>query len=303
MGLPETIDENGAVRALFEYAAANVPDIDSAVCGAFRSEVGRLASQLPEIKLNATELETVREIMRTFGRYHKSAEYEIKERLSGWRSLTFKLLTNLMARAGVDPASAEAAPLAHGLSSILSSEEIQGFHIQLNNFLRLHGGDKNLSTSELPAKGVDRSTTNLNAAGLQGGGAAVAQLKNIKERGGAGFVALFHLLYLRTIEERYGVEVVQDCIMAMSAFLSRNLRNDDTVYYWSQSTLLAILQSPASEPTMVSVLQRIVDSNREVTVRSGDRNVMLRIPLRFKMFPFGKFGAAEELFDLPVAQD
>lgn len=302
MDMPETIEENGAVRALFEFAAKSVPDIDHVAFGALCSDVNRLALQLPETKLNATELDTVREIMRTFGRYHKSAEYEVSERLAGWRSLTVRLLTNLVTKSGMDPSSAEAAPLAHALSSILSSEEIQAFHIQLDDFLRLHGGADTMSSTALPAPAVGPSTTDLDAAGRRGA-AAVAKFKNIVEQGGEGFVALFHLRYLKTIEGRYGAQVVQDCVMAISAFLSRNLRNDDTVYAWGPFALLAILQSPATEQTMSAALQRIVDGNREVTVRCGDRNVMLRVPLSFRMFPFKKFGAAEELLDLPVHQN
>jgi GGDEF domain-containing protein len=118
------------------------------------------------------------------------------------------------------------------------------------------------------------------------------------EKGGRGFVVLFQLGMLDVIGERFGVEAVQDSLMAVSAFLTSSLRNDDAIYHWSDSSLLAILQSPSSEQILTAAMRRIVDNNRDISIQIGGRSVMLRIPLDFEMIPIGMLNSAEDLYKL-----
>jgi GGDEF domain-containing protein len=118
------------------------------------------------------------------------------------------------------------------------------------------------------------------------------------DQGGRGFVVLFQLGLLDVIGDRFGVEVIQDSLMAVSAYLNASLRNDDAVYHWSDSSLLAVLQTPSSEQILTAAMRRIVDNNRDITIHIGGRSVMLRIPLEFEMIPIGMLNSAEDLYKL-----
>jgi GGDEF domain-containing protein len=138
-------------------------------------------------------------------------------------------------------------------------------------------------------KVADRSMDNDNAAGLRGGGSAVEHLKGIMERRGAGFIALFRLGCLEIISQRFGLEAVQDCLMAVAAFLTHNLHGNDAVFHWSDSSLLVILEA----------------QNRDITVNIEKRTVMLRIPLEFDLTSIACLHSAEDLYKLtfkPAAQ-
>jgi hypothetical protein len=94
------------------------------------------------------------------------------------------------------------------------------------------------------------------------------------------------------------MEAVQDSLMAVSAFLTHSLRSDDAIYHWSGSSLLAVLQTPASLPILTAAMRRIVDNNRDITIQIGGRSVMLRIPLEFEITPISQLRNAEDLHKL-----
>jgi GGDEF domain-containing protein len=91
------------------------------------------------------------------------------------------------------------------------------------------------------------------------------------------------------------MEAVQDSLMAVSAFLTSSLRNDDAIYHWSDSSLLAVLQSPTTEQILTAAMRRIVDNNRDITIQIGGRSVMLRIPLEFEITPIDSLRTADDL--------
>jgi hypothetical protein len=149
-----------------------------------------------------------------------------------------------------------------------------------------------------PLAKTDRSTANLNASGLRGGGSAVEHLERIMDQGGQGYVVLFRLSCLEMIFERFGPEAVEDCLMAISAYLTHSLHSDDTIYHWSDSSLLAILQRRVNEQILRAELNRIAAHNRDITITVNDRTIMLRVPLDFDIYPINGFGGAEDLYKL-----
>ena len=282
---------------LIEKAVLNVPDVDTKAYKAFCANVGRLAPQLPDLPLNAGDLAVMREIHREFGHYHKCAEIATRNLISGWRTLVSKLLFELLSMVGVDSTSADAAPLVQGVGTLLTGEEIQGYFILLSDFLRLKSIEGQ-APGNTQLKAANLSASNHNVTGLRDGSAAIDHLRDILDVGGQGFIVVFHLGCLDSIKERHGVEAMQDCMMAVSAFLTRNLRSDDTIYYWNENSLLAILQSPATEHIITEAIQAIVDKNRDITTRIGAKVVMLRVPLIFELTPISRLHTAEDLYNL-----
>lgn len=280
-----------------EGAALNMPEIDTASYKAFRASVAEMALKIPDSLPEPDKIAVIQNIIREFENYRNGSEKVLRDQLSGWRTLAGKLLSELLGRMGVDPASADAAPLARRVSSLMTAEEIHGFIILLTEFLRVGAVDPRTGMP-LQLKTADRSIANDNAAGLRGGGAAVEHVSKIMGRGAQGFVVLFQLGFLDVIGERFGVEAVQDSIMAVSAFLTSSLRNNDAIYHWSDSSLLAVLESPATQVILAAAMRRIVDNNRDITVQINDRSVMLRIPLEFEIIPIGSLRSAEDLYKL-----
>jgi GGDEF domain-containing protein len=279
---------------LAEAMALNALQVDSASHQEFRERISQLAQQMPDRLPDADKLAIIQSIIQECEQYRSASEYEVRERVAGWRTVASKLLTDLLQRMGIDPSTGPAAALVERIPSLLKGAEIHGFLVELTDFFRLTGIDaKSSRASQL--READRSTANDNAAGLPGGGAAVEHVRKIMEQRISGFVVLFHLNCLDMIGERFGMEAVQDSLMAVSAFLTHSLRSDDAVYHWSDSSLLAVLQTPVSVPILTAAMRRIVDNNRDITIHMGGRTVMLRIPLEFEITPISKLSTAEEL--------
>jgi GGDEF domain-containing protein len=276
---------------LAEGTAVRALEVDSAACQEFKETIRALARQMPERNLDSDNLPVVKAILQEFESYRKLTEALLRERQIGWRNLTGRLFRELLGVLGIHPSVDSAAAVSRKIPGLTTVEEMQAFQVLLDEFLRPGGP---LATASRFNK-ANRSLANDNAAGLRGGGAAVADLKKIMDRNGTGFVVLFRLGCLDVIGERFGLEAVQDSLMAVSAFLTQSLRGDDAVYHWSDSSLLVILESPASEPILAAAMQRIANNNRDITIKMGERTVMLRIPLSFEMTPIARFRSPEEL--------
>lgn len=281
---------------LVEGAAINVPEIDEPSYKMFRETVSSLARQMPDRLSDTDMLPMIKSIVREFELYRHGADGALRERQIAWRTLTNRLLRELMAAFGIDPGSASAAPLMQKVSGLTTSESIQAFRVHLDEFL--HPDGKDLVPRGARLKPADRSKANDNASGLRGGGAAEEHLQEILSRNGTGYVVLFRLSCLDVIGDRFGMDAMHDSMMAIAAFLTQSLRGNDAVYHWSESSLLAILECEATEQMLTSAMLRIVNSNRDITIQIENRNVMLRVPLTFEMTPFSRFTSGEDLLKL-----
>ncbi len=290
-------DAERCLTLLAEGASLNMPEIDEESYKEFRANVRAMALQIPDRLPEDDKLAMIRDIVHEFENYRKGAEEALRNRLNGWRSLAATLLEELLASLGIDAASPGAKLLGQMVRNLTVAEDIQAYRVQLDEFLHHHESGGSAANAS-PLKVADRTTANDNASGLRGGGVAVEHLRTIMERGATGYVALFHLSCLEVIHERFGADAVQDCLMAVSAFLTHSLRGDDAIYHWSDCTLLAILQDRASELILAAELQRIASHNRDITINIGERTIMLRIPLTFDLTPISGFNSAEDLFKL-----
>jgi GGDEF domain-containing protein len=298
---PEAPTSDRCLTLLVEGAALNMPSIDAESYKKFRANINSMAMQVPDRLPDADKLAMIQNLIHEFEYYRAGSENALRERLSGWRGLVEKLLRELLVSMGIVGDSPNAALLVRKIASITTAEEIRAYRVLLDAFL--HPSGANSSAAEASQfKAADRTTANDNAAGLRGGGIAVEYLKNIMERGGRGFVVLFSLGCLEMIGERFGLEAVQDSLMAVSAFLTHSLRSDDAIFHWSDSTLLAILQSQATEQILTAAVRRMVDNNRDITIKVGGHNVMLRVPLDFNITPIDRLHSADDLYKLSTAR-
>jgi GGDEF domain-containing protein len=286
---------------LVEGAALNMPEIDSASYKVFRSNVNRLSLQVPDRLPDEDKLALIRTILHEFETYRQGADGALKERTAGWRGLVIMLFRDLLASLGIGTDSPEAAALGREIPGLSSAEELREWRCKVEDFL--HPPDAEGKAQGLASlKTADRSTANDNAAGLRGGGSAVEHVRKIMERGGSGFVALVRLSCLQVINQRFGTEAVEDCLMAVSAFLTSSLHSEDAIYHWNDSSLLAVLQGRPSEPILAAELQRIASQNRDSSIQVADRTIMLRIPLAFELTPINRLRSADDLYRITTQQ-
>lgn len=285
------------LTTLIDGAALCMPEVDPTYYPKFRADVNTLSVRIADQYSPEEKLHRVRAVLLEFEAYHQRAEQNLRDRQTGWRAIAALLLRELLAQLGVNNDDESSAALRERLNTIVTGEEVQAFYKTLTNYLHPTGSE-NGPDDVSPLRVADRSMANHNAAGLRGGGVAVEHLRSILDRGHRGFVVLFQLSCMDVISERFGLEAVEDCLMAVSAFLTSHLHREDIIYHWSDSSLMAIMEGRANEQILNSELQRIASRNREITIQVGGRAVMLRVPLDFEIIPTTRFRAPEDLYKL-----
>jgi GGDEF domain-containing protein len=181
-----------------------------------------------------------------------------------------------------------------------SEEEIKLLNAKLLTLFRASEEAEAQRRAREKTDAPDRSEANDNAAGLRGGGAAIEHVRKMMMSARPGYVALFRLCCLDVVGERFGVEGIQDCLMAVSAFLIQNLRREDVVYHWSESSLLAVCDRAVREDILAAELNRLLAHNRDLHITIGDRTIMLRIPIELQLFPISRFNSPDDLQSLPI---
>jgi GGDEF domain-containing protein len=284
-----------SLTLLAEGAAMNVLELDAGMYAEFRASVSKLALQAPDQLPDEEKLDLVRALVREFESYRNGSDAVLRERIFRWRAIARKMLRELAQGICSDGRLASAARLVEQLGSLTTAAELKNFERDLESFLHPVNIHSPAGGGGLPLIAADLSTANDNAAGLPGGGSAIQDLKAIQEHGGSGFVVVFQLGCLDMIVRRFGDAAAQDCLMATAAYLIGCLDSQDKIYHWTDSALLAILQGRSSARVVTGELQRIAAQNRNLTIRIGERNVMVRIPLDFQIAPIDRLDDAEVL--------
>ncbi|MDR3793758.1 MAG: diguanylate cyclase [Terracidiphilus sp.] len=283
------------LTALVDAAARGSVEVDSAAYLAFRANVDDLARRIPDRLPDEEKFALIRAIGQEFESYRNNAEEALRQRMASWRNASTLLFGELIRQLGIDPASPKTAPLLQQLKQAATTDEIHDWHSSLEAFLHPLSGTSPAEEMAARLRTADCSTANDNAAGLRGGGAAVKHLRQIMDRHEDGFIVLFRLSCLEIVIQRFGPEAVEDCLMAVSAYLTAGLENTDTIYHWSDSALLAILQGRSNELILTAELERILAQNRESAIRIAGRSVMLRIPISFQITPVNRLHSPDDL--------
>ena len=282
---------------LVQGAAQNMPEVDSPAFGDFRAAVDSMALSPPAYQDEQDSIQYVKTILQQFEKYRGTTETALRDRASGWKNLTSRLLRELLGSMGIDSSSEVVAPLASAVSALNTAEDIRKYQERLDAFLRpKRTGESQAAVSKL--RTADRSTTNLNAAGLRGGGAAIEDLQRSLENASGSFLVFFHLTCLDMIHSRFGLDVVHDCLMKVSAHLIDNMQSTDAVYHWSDSLLIAILRSRPNEAILRAELERMIARNRDFSVDVGGHIVMLRVPIRLEIVAIGDLSEHTDLHKL-----
>jgi GGDEF domain-containing protein len=291
--------ERRALGLLLEGAAINLPQIDPDLHRRFRSGILRSSISLIEPQSEHDLLNNVAAIVHELEVYRTDSEATLDARLKEWRLLTGLVINLLAVRDKIDQRSESWAKIAVSLSTAVTGDEIESLRTTLQKLFQL-SGEEQAAKRAMAAEEQDRSTANDNAAGLRGGGAAIEQVAAMIAQSRPGYVGLFRLSCLDVVGERFGPEGIQDCLMAVSAFLIQNMRAEDSVYHWSESSLLAVCDRKIREDILAAELNRVLSRNREFTINIGDRAIMLRIPVTLDLFPITHFKSADDLQNLSM---
>lgn len=291
----EEAELSGRILTLFaDGVAMNMPEIDPQAYKNFRTEVARLALQVPDRATEQDKLLVARQMVQEFELYRNLSREQLRERLSAWRALTGLLLRACIEHMHMRMNSPGVLALFKEILVIEQAGEIKNCYAKVEKFLTPPSKGKS-DDDALGVSDPNLSTSNDNAAGLLGGGSAAEHLERILTVGGKGYVVQFELGCMDVIGQRFGAEAVQDCLIAVAAYITNSLHADDRIYHWSNSRLLAIVQGRANDQILTAELNRISGHNRDFTVNVCGRNVMLRIPLSFEVIPVSRFQSAEDL--------
>jgi hypothetical protein len=289
--------ERRALGLLLEGAAINLPQIDTGRHRRFRSGILRSSIAITQPQSEPDLLGTVATVVHEFESYRTDCEAEIESRHKEWRQLAAALMHLLAARDNVDQKSELWAKITSSLVSAGTADQIEAVRATLQKLFRLSGEEQAANQVE-EADEQDRSTANDNAAGLRGGGAAMEHVRSMIASTRPGYVGIFRLNCLDVVGERFGPEGIQDCLMTVSAILIQNMRSEDSVYHWSESSLLAVCDRKVREDILAAELNRVLARNRDFTINIGDRAIMLRIPIDLQLYPISHFANVEDLQNL-----
>jgi GGDEF domain-containing protein len=298
-GKPVADNTGTCMTALVEGVAEAMPRIDAKTYAEFRGTAARMALQIPDRMENADRQVVVNAILHEFENYRHGVEEALRDRQKNWRSLTAKLAHALLTALGIDASSPLALSLTDGIDQLTTGEQIRAYRGLLDSFLELRAPGAEAAVIS-PLNVADTSTANDNAAGLMGGGAAVEHLRKVMLQEATGFVVIFRLSCLEMVSRRFGPEAVEDCLMAVSAFLTVSLNSDDAIFHWSDSSLVAILLNRANDHLVTAELNRIAQKNSDINVNIGGRFIMLRIPFSFDLIPIERFKTVNDLYKLSL---
>ena len=282
-----------------EGTALGVPEVDVETYKEFRANVAKLALQLPDRLPEEEKLAQVRLVLREFENYRSRSEAELRSRTTEGRAVVSFLFRELLGSLGIDASAPNPTGLIQKLAGVTTAQNAQEFYDRLEAFLHPAGAESAPAEAS-QFRTADHSTENLNASGLRGGGSAIKHVKRLLESGDKAFIVLFRLSCLNMINQRFGPEAVEDCLMAVSAFLTQSLYSDDAIYHWSDSSLLAILLGRANDQILTAELERIAMQNRETTVSIGGRATVLRIPITFDLTPIERLKSADDLYKITL---
>ena len=285
----------GRMMTLFvEGATMNMPEIENTSYKQFRRDMARLALQVPDKESEQEKLIVVREMVKAFETYRNAGRDHQRERLGAWRTLTCFLLRSYLERMQIKLNTPSVLGILKRPLEIAEANEIKEYMAEVQEYLQPPSRGRTDNDAIILAT-PNLSESNDNAAGLNGGGSAVAHLEQILAEGGRGYIVQFELGCMDVIGQRFGLEAVQDCLIAAAAYVTHSLHGDDRVYHWSDSRLLAILQGRANEQILTAELNRLTGHNRDFMVQVGGRTIMLRIPLSFEIIPISGFKSVEDL--------
>lgn len=274
--------------------------VDEGLHRRLRSAILRDSNALAETLSKEELLARVAAIVRSFEGYRSETESILDLRLKAWHQLAFALLQRLAEALHIDLEAEQWKSFTADLSTAKEAEQLTDLRSRL--LLLLHRHDPTGHHVAEEEEEQDRSTLNDNAAGLRGGGAALDHIGRMLLSKRPGYIAIFRLSCLDVIGERFGSEGMQDCLMTVAAFLAENLRHEDTVYYWSESSLLAVCDRKVREEMISAEFNRILARNRDFTLQIGERNIMLRIPIAMQLYPIQQFESPDDVLHLNEAR-
>ncbi|HEY9127530.1 MAG TPA: hypothetical protein VIM62_10410 [Acidobacteriaceae bacterium] len=288
--------ERRGIGLLIEGLVTHQVQVNPDVHRRLRSAILRDSIALAEPVGKEDMLARIGSIIRSFEGYRSESESILDFRQKAWHQLVQTLLLRLAESERIDLETEEWRQFSAELGAAIEAEQLADLRSRL--LLLLHHHAPAGRRAEQEEEQQDRSTLNDNAAGLRGGGAALEHIGRMIASKSPGYIAIFRLSCLDVIGERFGPEGVQDCVMTIAHFLDENLRHEDTVYYWSESSLLAVCDRKVREEMISAELNRVLARNRDFSLQIGGRYIMLRIPIAMQLLPIQQFETPDELLHL-----
>ena len=149
----------------------------------------------------------------------------------------------------------------------------------------IEGLNRELEGTRKTAAGIVVSMVLDEVTGVPKRADAEATLARASREGSEVYAAVFVLDRLQAFNLRFGREVGDQVLTALTGMIRKQLKAGDLLYRWSGPTLVALLPRATRIERARSEIARIVETKLEHTVQLSNRTISLPIAARWSVFP------------------
>lgn len=255
----------------------------------FYEKMSQLSMQLSLCSSVDEKFHALQETLYEIHRYQRSEGKESRSPELAWRTLAATALCALFTPVDAKRLSACDDRFLGETKLQELDEEIDDFESSMSLRPQLSGGNADCSEEwKRPF------STDLNPTRLKDGAELLGRLEQLINNHKVGYIIVFRLSCLDIVGERFGWDAVVDSVGAVSDHLSESMKRYGEVFYWNDSTLLAVVETRAPEKALTRSILQLINGNRDIFVQVGNHLVLLRMPLVFHLLSIADLASTKQ---------
>jgi GGDEF domain-containing protein len=131
--------------------------------------------------------------------------------------------------------------------------------------------------------------------GLRGRTKAKERLASVLGNGMPFYAVVFVLEGYASLEERFGADAAQDCLIAASNYLLQSLGSEDQLYHWDRYAFIGILTRETRPVDVTLDMMKSCGARPQQSIRVGQRTILASMPIKPNAVAIQEF---QELGDL-----
>lgn len=290
---------NRCIGLLLEGIRLHVCDEDSPLAAAFSRKMRQLDTQFPLAQNDAERLAIIAAAIESMRLCHAENAYLVAQAREQSNLLSRLLVAQLAeCLSGSRPEAADAL-LSHA-AAVETTSGAEPVKILREKLERLLTADELKSEEPTAQAKIDLSEEELEAitgdgpTGLRGRAKAKQTLAGACTEGSC-YAVLFRLESRDTVEQQYGADAAQDCLIAVSSYVLQALEGDYQLFHWDTDALLAVYRSTQPLQEVTRDMRLISAARPQQSIRIGDRFVMAGVSIHESVFPIAETANCEDL--------
>lgn len=116
--------------------------------------------------------------------------------------------------------------------------------------------------------------------GLRGRAKAKERLTAVHGNGLPYYAVVFVLEGYSSLEERFGADAAQDCLIAASNYLLQALSGEDQLYHWDRYAFLGVITRETRPVDVTLDMMKICGARPQQSIRVGQRTILASMPIK-----------------------